>query len=261
MTARRRILVAGHTGLAHALAEAQDDEQTADGEIQRGRWSLGGCSEFRGNGILVSRARLAEVGGWRAEALVEDLDLASRLAARLGIRVGWALDVVVWEEPVVRLGPLWRQRLRWAEGIVRRQLALTIEILASPRLPPFARFDYLAYSSQTLLPVSLLGTVLGGIVFRDWRPAVGLSAIYLGAGSAVAYDALRWTSDAAGRPLSRRARAVRAMRVTAFASHWLVALAAGWARVAVGPAQMGYAKMAHVGAPSDWRPEPVTAEA
>src|SRR5205814_10436749 len=59
------------------LAGAQADEQTLDGELQRGRWALGGCSEFRGNGIVIRRDLLAEVGGWRAEALTEDLDLRS----------------------------------------------------------------------------------------------------------------------------------------------------------------------------------------
>ncbi|HEX4898821.1 MAG TPA: glycosyltransferase family 2 protein, partial [Candidatus Limnocylindrales bacterium] len=65
VTARRRILHAGSSW----LAGAQADEQTQDGELQRGRWASGGCSEFRGNGIALRRSLLASVGGWRAAAL------------------------------------------------------------------------------------------------------------------------------------------------------------------------------------------------
>jgi cellulose synthase/poly-beta-1,6-N-acetylglucosamine synthase-like glycosyltransferase len=59
VTARRRIIDSDHGW----LEGAQADEQTLDGELNRGRWSLGGCSEFRGNGIMIRRELLAAVGG------------------------------------------------------------------------------------------------------------------------------------------------------------------------------------------------------
>ncbi|MGH2467453.1 MAG: glycosyltransferase, partial [Candidatus Limnocylindrales bacterium] len=254
VTARRRIVSGPRGGLAGWLAQAQDDEQTADGEIQRGRWSMGGLSEFRGNGISVRRDRLAAVGGWRAVALTEDLDLSSRLAAHFGISVAWAIDAVVWEEPVTELGPLWRQRRRWAEGIVRRQLDLTPAILASPAVSPLAKLDYLAYSAQTVLPISLAGATAGALAGGRWRPAAILTACYLSAGTLLAFDALRWTSDTDGRPLTLRRRLVRAIGVTVFSGHWLAALPVGWLRVAFGGGPLRYAKMAHTGAPEGWRP-------
>ncbi|HEX5466651.1 MAG TPA: glycosyltransferase family 2 protein [Candidatus Limnocylindrales bacterium] len=261
VTARRRMVRDGGPGgaLEGWLIQAQDDEQTADGEIQRGRWALGGLSEFRGNGISVRRDLLAQVGGWRAVALTEDLDLSSRLAARFGTNVAWAIDAVVWEEPVTALGPLWRQRRRWAEGIVRRQLELTPAVLASPRLSVFAKLDYLAYSAQTALPVSLAGAAIGGLAGGRRRPALVLTACYLAAGTLLAFDALRWTTDLDGAPLTARARAARAIAVTCFSGHWLAALPVGWLRVARGRGPMRYAKMAHAGAPVDWAPS--TAEA
>lgn len=248
LTAHRRIVMDGLSGRAAWLAQAQDDEQTADGEIQRGRWSIGGLSEFRGNGISLRRDRLAAVGGWRAAALTEDLDLASRLAARFGTSVAWALDVVVWEEPVVELRPLWRQRRRWAEGIVRRQLDLTPAVLASPALTPFAKADYLAYSAQTLLPVTLAGAAFGGLVGGRWRPAAILTGCYLAAGTILAFDALRWTDGPTGASLPPRTRFLRAVGVTLFSAHWLAALPFGWLQVVRGGATLRYAKMAHVGA-------------
>lgn len=254
VTARRRIVRGSRAGLAGWLAQAQDDEQTADGEIQRGRWSMGGLSEFRGDGISVRRDRLAAVGGWRAVALTEDLDLSSRLAARFGISVAWAIDAVVWEEPVTEPGPLWRQRRRWAEGIVRRQLDLTPAILASPALSPLAKLDFLAYSAQTVLPISLAGATAGALAGGRWRPAAILTACYLMAGTLLAFDALRWTPDPEGRPLTVRERLVRAIGVTVFSGHWLAALPVGWLRVALGGGPLRYAKMAHTGAPEGWRP-------
>ena len=65
---------------------------------------------------------LASVGGWRAAALTEDIDLSSRIAAAHGTTVAWAIDLEVWEEPVRAWSGLWRQRLRWSEGGLRRIL-------------------------------------------------------------------------------------------------------------------------------------------
>lgn len=253
MTARRRVMPGGQ-GIWRQLAGAQDDEQTADGELQRGRWALGGCSEFRGNGILVSRERLAEVGGWRAEALCEDLDLSTRLAAALGIRVGWAIDAVVWEEPVLDWRALWRQRSRWAEGIVRRQLALTLPLLRSRRLALGAKLDYLGYSAQTVIPLAMLGTVVGALAFGDWRPALGFGGIYLAAGTLLAADSLRWTTDQGGRPLGLVLRTVRGLRAALFSIHWLAVFPVGWGRIAFGRGSVRYVKMVHRGAPMGWRP-------
>jgi 1,2-diacylglycerol 3-beta-glucosyltransferase len=249
MTARRRVM--RHS----ALAQVQDDEQTADGELQRGRWALGGCSEFRGNGIMVRRDLLAGVGGWHGGALCEDIDLSSRLAAAYGVRVGWAIDAVVWEEPVETVDGLWRQRTRWAEGVVRRQLALTLPLLRSPRLSVPAKLDYLLYSAQTLVPLSLLGAYVGGALFGDWRPAVGFSAAYLATGTVLATDSLRWTTDAHGRPLGMAERIWRGLRATLFSAHWVAVFPVGWARVAVSSGPVRYVKMEHSGAPADWSPE------
>jgi glycosyltransferase involved in cell wall biosynthesis len=262
VTARRRVRAApsGSGWLGRVLAAVQDDEQTADGALQRGRWALGGCSEFRGNGMIVTRDRLAAAGGWRAQALCEDLDLSTRLAVAEGIRVGWAIDVVVREEPVTSLAALWRQRCRWAEGIVRRQLDLTRPVLASRALSTFARADYLAYSAQTVAPLAILGALAEGLRRRDPRRGIALAAIYLGAGAALAADALRSSLDADGlrssldadgRPPALPVRLARALRVTAFSAHWLAVVPVAWARVALGSGPLHYAKMAHGGAPAE----------
>src|SRR5205823_3764346 len=80
------------------------------------------------------------------EALTEDLDLSSRLAAATGIRVAWAIDAEVWEEPVDALAALWRQRVRWAEGAIRRVLEHGPAVVRSPLLRIAARADFVGYA-------------------------------------------------------------------------------------------------------------------
>ncbi len=243
LTARRRMLDAD----AGWLAGAQGDEQTLDGEIQRGRWSLGGCSEFRGNGIVVRRDLLASVGGWRPEALTEDLDLSSRLAATLGITVAWAIDAEVWEEPVRSLDGLWRQRLRWAEGGLRRVLEHGPAVVSSPALGRYARLDFAAYAGQLCIPPVILGTVVGAVVRGRVAPAAILVGTYLAAGGALAWDALRWETGPDGGPLAPPERVGRSIRVGLFSAVWLGAIPAAMWRLATRRGPVGYTKMAHVG--------------
>jgi hypothetical protein len=243
MTARRRVVDAGSS----ELAGAQADKQTLDGEIQRGRWALGGCSEFRGNGIVIRRDLLAAVGGWRAEALTEDLDLSSRLAARLGITVAWAIDAEVWEEPVRSPGGLWRQRVRWAEGGLRRSLEHAPAVLNSPHLSAAARLDFAAYVGQLAVPPAILGALAGAAGGGRNGAATALVGTYFATGTALAWDALRWETGPDGTPLEPVERGRRALRAGLFSSVWLGAIPAAMWRLATRRGPVGYTKMAHVG--------------
>jgi 1,2-diacylglycerol 3-beta-glucosyltransferase len=241
VTPRRRVL----GGESSWLAGAQADEQTADAEIQRGRWLLGGLSEFRGNGISIRRSVLAEVGGWRAQALTEDLDLSSRVAAQFGIAVAHATDVEVWEEPVGTWDALWRQRVRWAEGAIRRALEHGPVVLNSPHIAPAAKVDFAGYVAQLALP-----TVIAGALLRSWRTGRGgASRVLLGVYAIVAmgltYDALRWETDTGGAPLLRTERLRRAVIGAVFGVLWLAAVPAALWRLAVREGPVGYDKMEH----------------
>ena len=242
LTARRRILGAGSS----QLAGAQADEQSQDGELQRGRWGSGGCSEFRGNGTVISRDLLAAVGGWPANALTDDLDLSSRLAAVSGITVAWAIDVEVWEEPVGTWGDLWRQRLRWSEGAMRRFLELGPAVVRSPRLSPLARLDFAAYGVQLAAPPLVIGAVIGAAATGATGIAVALIGTYLAAGGLLAFDALRWETKAGhGIPIVERIG--RAIRAALFSVFWLLAVPAAMWRLATRRGRVRYDKMAHVG--------------
>ena len=246
ITARRRILEPRSSW----LAGAQTDEQTVDGELQRGRWALGGLSEFRGNGIVVRRDLLIEVGGWRSEALTEDLDLSSRIAAARGHGVAWALDAEVWEEPVHDWRSLWRQRTRWAEGAIRRWLEHGPAVLRSARPTPRAKLDFATYGGQLLAPPLLGGALAGAVVRRRWGTAALLVGGYAAAGAGLAWDALRWETAADGGPLRARERSGRALRAALFGGVWLAAVPAALWRLATRRGSVVYDKMTHSGSGS-----------
>jgi glycosyltransferase involved in cell wall biosynthesis len=244
VTARRRILSAERGW----LEGAQADEQTLDGEINRGRWAMGGCSEFRGNGIMIRRDLLAEVGGWRASALTEDTDLASRVAAATGKGVAWAIDAEVWEEPVSRLVPLWNQRKRWAEGAIRRFLEHGPSVLRSSRLSLAAKADFVTYGAQLVVPPIVLGAATGAIARRRGKGFAAIVTGYFGASAILAWDSLRWAEPAGSRSRASRAgRAGRALRVTVFNGLWLLAVPRALANIALSRGPIRYVKMDHEG--------------
>jgi 1,2-diacylglycerol 3-beta-glucosyltransferase len=242
VTARRMILDA-ESGW---LAGAQADEQTLDGEINRGRWAMGGCSEFRGNGIMIRRDLLAEVGGWRAEALTEDIDLSSRIAAGAGERVVWAVDVEVWEEPVRSVEDLWRQRLRWAEGAFRRLFDHGPAVVSSRHLSARSRLDFAAYVGQLAVPTLVVGAAVAAARGRR-RPLLAVLGGYLGVSAALAWDSLRWSREPEGTPVGGRPRLWRALRVALFGGLWLLAVPGALLRLAVGGGRIRYHKMEHGG--------------
>lgn len=244
VTARRRILDAESSW----LAGAQADEQTLDGELNRGRWALGGCSEFRGNGIMIRRELLADAGGWRATALTEDLDLSSRIAALAGERVAWALDAEIWEEPVRTADRLWRQRLRWAEGALRRVFEHGPAVVTSRRLSIAARLDFVAYAGQLAVPVVVIGAGAAAIATGRRGGLLSIVAGYLGISAFLGWDALRWETRSDGRPLESPERLRRAVRVSLFNGLWLLAVPKALADLAFRRGPIRYVKMEHDGA-------------
>ncbi len=243
LTSRRRIL---HPD-SSMLARLQADEQTQDGALQLGRWASGGCSEFRGNGLVIRRDLLAAVGGWDPSPLTEDLELSTRLAARTGTTVAWARDLEVWEEPVQTWSALWPQRLRWSEGGVRRLFQWGPAVMASRRLTLRARLDFAGYGAQLLAPPLILGALAGALASGGFGVAVGLIGSYLLAGAVLAFDALRWEAGPNGAALSTAERLIRSARVALFSMLWLVAIPNAMWRLATRRGALRFDKTVHHG--------------
>jgi 1,2-diacylglycerol 3-beta-glucosyltransferase len=213
------------------LTHAQAEEQMMDLASQCGRWSTDGTAELRGNGMFVRRAALEGVGGWGARALTEDLELSTRLVA-YGHHVTLAPEAEVHEEAVTTLGDLWRQRLRWAEGSLRRLLEHGPGLLGGSE-PMSRKADFLAFTGEFLLPPLFVASVLASLATiplpqpADWSVPASLVAAY---GAGVFILALAGLAAHGVRGLSLVGRSTRG---ALFLSHWLLVVPMALARIAL----------------------------
>ncbi len=250
LTTRRRMLVPNGS----RLAQVQADEQTVDGTIQAARSAIGGCPELRGDGMVIRTDLLARVGGWSASALTEDLELSTRLAVAAGIRVGWTAAAEVWEEPVLAWRDLWRQRVRWAEGSIRRTLEHGPGVVHASHLPLRLKLDLVAGAAQLAGPPVVLGAIVGGLRWhRPWAAGAMLGAC-LGSAALLTWDALRLDgSGPAPGPASIASptrpvgadRLLRAGATALFGALWLAAVPAALVRLAVRRGPVRYDKTRH----------------
>lgn len=137
------------------LTRCQDNEYILDTQFQTNRDSIKGAVELRGNGQLVRRSAMIDVGGWNNYSITDDLDLSTRLHLK-GWDVRFAENVNVYEEGITGFAALLRQRRRWIEGSIRRYLDHSVEILTSRKISLRVTIDMLAFISEFILPVWIL---------------------------------------------------------------------------------------------------------
>jgi len=222
------------------LTRAQAEEQLMDMTSQCGRWATDGTAELRGNGMFVRRAELEAIGGWSATALTEDLELSTRLEAN-GRHVTLAPETAVEEEAVESWIALWRQRLRWAEGSLRRLLEHGPRIILG-RQSWSRKADFLAFAGEFLVPPLFATTILASLVTvvlpqpADWSVPVTLFLAY-GLGIFILALGGLWATGERGVALFGRA-----LRGALFLSHWLLVVPVALGRIAFGPEPEGFVK-------------------
>ena len=246
LTARRRMIAA--TG--SRLARVQDDEQTLDGAIAAARTAIGGSAELRGDGMVVRRDLLERVGGWSSIALTEDLELSSRLAARARVCVSWTATAEVLEEAAASPARLWRQRLRWAEGSIRRSMEHGPAVLLTSGLPLRARADASIYAAQLAVPPVVLGALVGGLMRRrPWALAaiLGAYATFSATVTWAVLDARELIGEPGrGRPrLPPVERLVRSVQAALFGAIWIAAVPAAFIRLAVARGTLLFERTPH----------------
>ena len=220
------------------LTRAQAEEQLMDMASQCGRWVTDGTAELRGNGMFVRREALEAVGGWSERSLTEDLELSTRLSA-YGRHVTLGPEAEVGEEAVETLDALWRQRLRWAEGSLRRLLEHGPGLLAGSQ-PLSRKADFLAFTGEFLIPPLFVATIVASLVTIpmprpvDWTVPVTL---FIGYGFGVFLLGLGGLAAAGRRGLPLVGGATRG---ALFLSHWLVVVPAALVRIAFGPEPAGF---------------------
>jgi 1,2-diacylglycerol 3-beta-glucosyltransferase len=215
------------------FAAAQDEELLMDMASQCGRCATDGTAELRGNGMFVRREALERVGGWNPTALTEDLELSTRLVAA-GERIALAPLAEVGEEAVTTLPALWRQRLRWAEGSIRRLIDLGPGMLRARGVPTSRKLDFLAFTGEFLIPPLFVTTVVASLLTiplprpADWTVPASL---FVGYGIGPFLLAL---AGVAAQGQQGFALVGRATRGSLFLSHWLVVVPAALLRIAIG---------------------------
>ena len=230
------------------LTRSQAEEQLMDLASQCGRWVTDGTAELRGNGMFVRREALEASGGWSEAALTEDLELSTRLSA-YGRHVTLAPEAVVYEEAVETFGALWRQRMRWAEGSLRRLLEHGPGLLIGSQ-PMTRKADFLAFTGEFLIPPLFVAAIVASLITIplprpvDWTVPLSLFAGY-GFGVFILAMGGLWAAGERGIPLI-----ARATRGALFVSHWLIVVPVALVRIAFGPQATGF-----VQTPRSIRPE------
>lgn len=141
------------------LTKCQNNEYTLDTYLQVGRDAVKGAVELRGNGELIKRKALDDIGGWNNYTITDDLDMATRLHIK-GWDVRYCLDAVVYEEGVRYTVPLFRQRRRWLEGTIRRYLEYFFQAVFSKKMSLKAKLDMIVYITQFIMPLWFLFEII-----------------------------------------------------------------------------------------------------
>ncbi len=134
------------------LTRCQNNEYTLDTHFQIGRDAVKGAVELRGNGELIKRQALEDIDGWNNYTITDDLDMSTRLHIK-GWDVRFCPEAVVYEEGIVYVWPLFRQRRRWLEGTIRRYLEYFISAMVSKKMSLRARLDMAIYITQFIMPL------------------------------------------------------------------------------------------------------------
>ncbi|AFZ24238.1 glycosyl transferase [Cylindrospermum stagnale PCC 7417] len=144
------------------LTRCQQMEMCCDSFLQTHRIAVGGMSELRGNGMLVSREFLEKCKGWNEDTVTDDLDLCFKLYLA-GAEIEFVTVPSIQEEGVTTWRSLWRQRCRWAEGGYQRYLDYFPQILS---LGWAKEIDLLLFFLlQFILPIALIPDLVWTIFY------------------------------------------------------------------------------------------------
>lgn len=137
------------------LTRCQNNEYTLDTHFQLSRDSIKGAVELRGNGQLIKKEAILDVEGWNIHTITDDLDLSTKLHIK-GWDIRYCIAAEVYEEGILSLWPLVRQRRRWVEGSIRRYLDYFLDVLTSKKISLRVTCDMWCYISEFVMPVWLL---------------------------------------------------------------------------------------------------------
>lgn len=205
------------------LTGAQEDEMIMLMSLGENQDLAEGAVDMRGNGMIVKRAAVKDVGLWNEDALTEDLDMSTRLHLN-GWNIRYCPDIYVKEEAVTTIKALYKQRKRWAEGGVRRYLDY-LPYFFQAETPLVKKLDMFSFFLAFYFPIwffiGLLFTILGTIESGELKVAIVVYFFVLFACVMMinTYFGLRKSG------LKKKRRLFyRTIRSAIFNSHWLIVM-------------------------------------
>ncbi len=228
---------------ANWLTRAQAMEMVLDAVVQQGRMSHGGVVELRGNGQLLRRDALLDVGGFNEATVTDDLDLSIRLLlGRQPVAIAW--DPPVQEEAVLSLRALFRQRQRWAEGGLQRFFDYSPGLL-SHRVGARPKLDLTCFFLlQYVLPMVAAADLLGAAITRTLPAIWPLSFVAFGLSGVSIVSGCRRLSE--GPPLPAVGPLNLSLGIL-YLGHWFLVIPWTTLRMAVLPKRLVWAKTLHLG--------------
>lgn len=146
------------------LTKLQENEYCLDNYFQCGRDVTHGNVELRGNGQIIKRRVLEEVGLWDENALTDDLELSTRLIVN-GWKIRFCKEAITLEQAPITFRAMLVQRLRWCEGSLRRYLANILKMFGPTKKPTLLQqFDAFVFLSQFAVPLWIFLDIISEIV-------------------------------------------------------------------------------------------------
>lgn len=128
------------------------------GMVRRALTVIGCLPIVSGNIGAFPRSVLEDIGPFREDTVGEDLELTWRVH-RAGYRVVFAPRALVYAESPSTIGALWRQRVRWARGLLQT-MGVHRRMIGNLRHGPFGA--YLLFNAVTMVVLPLLQILLLG---------------------------------------------------------------------------------------------------
>ncbi|WP_427128845.1 glycosyltransferase [Pseudarthrobacter sp. S9] len=132
------------------------------GMVRRALTLIGCLPIVSGNIGAFRRTVLDEIGPFREDTVGEDLELTWRVH-KAGYRVVFAPRALVYAESPSTIGALWRQRVRWARGLLQT-MGIHRGMIGNPRRGRFGAYLLFNAVTMVVLPVAQL-LVLLDLVF------------------------------------------------------------------------------------------------
>lgn len=135
------------------LTKLQENEYCLDNYFQCGKDVIEGNVELRGNGQIIKRTALEKVGLWDEKTLTDDLELSTRFTVN-GWQIRFCPEAITYEQAPINFRSLLLQRLRWAEGSLRRYLSNLLKMFGPTKETSFSQqFDAFVFLSQFAVPI------------------------------------------------------------------------------------------------------------